>query len=93
MNNTPQDPLPEQRTTPPTVPVNPLTNGLFSKSSTIIALAALTAFVVFLALDAIQFIDTGKESTIFLELAHGTGALGVGGLIVALATSWIKGKK
>ena len=85
--HTPGDEQPGQ---PPTPPVNPLYAGKVGLSSVVIAIAGTVIFVVFLALDTIQFLYTGHESNLFTSIAHGAGAIGLGGLVVTLIKSYIQ---
>ncbi len=75
---------------PPSPPVNPLYAGKVGVLSVGIAIGGTIIFVVFLALDTVQFIYTGHESTVFQGIAHGSGAIGLGGLVVTLIKSYLQ---
>lgn len=75
---------------PPTPPVNPLYAGKVGLSSVVIAIGGTVIFVVFLGLDTVQFLYTGHESDLFTSIAHGAGAIGLGGLVVTLIKSYIQ---
>jgi hypothetical protein len=75
---------------PPSPPVNPLYAGKIGAISVVVAIGGTVIFVVFLALDTFQFVATGHESNVFQGIAHGAGAIGLGGLVVTLVKSYIQ---
>jgi hypothetical protein len=74
---------------PPTPPVNPYYSGKVGATSVIVTVTAGAIFALFLGLDTLQFIVTGNESQTFQAIAHGAGAIGLGGLVVTLVKSYL----
>lgn len=74
---------------PPTPPVNPVYSGKFGAASVILTVTCGLLFAVFLGLDTIQYLNTGHESDTFTSIAHGFGAIGIGGLVVTLVKSYL----
>lgn len=85
---TPQPPGDPQQATQPLAD-HPLTTGKAGPSFVYLAVIAGSIFIVFLALDTVQFVLTGHESPLFATIAQGAGTLGLGGLIAAVAKTYI----
>lgn len=72
---------------------NPARNGRTGRTSVYLTFGGLGLFGLFLLLDAVQFIVTGHESSIFLAIARGVGGLGIGSLLVTLYKSYFVKEK